>query len=66
MDVKVPTTIPIGDTATYDSEDKVIAAAPHGGWREEHRWVEANFSMTLTVDKHGKPTPVAEFPVRRR
>jgi hypothetical protein len=60
MDVKVSYHHPDWDTATYDSEDKVLL--PHHTVEgEKNIDVEANFSMTLTVDKHGKPTSVAEF-----
>ena len=60
MDAKVSYHHPDWDTATYDSEDKVLL--PHHTVEgEKNIDVEANFSMTLTVDKHGKPTSVAEF-----
>jgi hypothetical protein len=51
---------PDWDTATYDSEDKVLL--PHhtvSGEKDVN--VEINFSMTLKVDASGKPKSVAKF-----
>jgi hypothetical protein len=60
MDVKVSYHHPDWDTATYDSEDKVLL--PHHTVEgEKNIDVEADFSMTLKVDEHGKPTSIAEF-----
>lgn len=60
MDVKVSYHHPDWDTATYDSEDKVLL--PHHTVEgEKNIDVEANFYMTLKVDQHGKPTSIAEF-----
>jgi hypothetical protein len=60
MDVKVSYHHPDWDTATYDSEDKVLL--PHHTVEgEKDIEVEADFSMTLKVDGHGKPTSIAEF-----
>ena len=51
---------PDWDTATYDSEDKVLL--PHHTVEgEKNIDVEADFSMTLKVDRHGKPKSIAEF-----
>jgi hypothetical protein len=60
MDVKVSYHHPDWDTATYDSEDKVLL--PHHTVESEKNIdVEADFNMTLKVDQHGKPTSIAEF-----
>jgi hypothetical protein len=60
MDVQVSYHHPDWDTATYDSEDKVLL--PHHTVEgEKNIDVEANFYMTLKVDQHGKPTSIAEF-----
>ena len=60
MDVKVFYHHPDWDTATYDSEDKVLL--PHHTVEgEKNIDVEADFNMTLKVDQHGKPTSIAEF-----
>jgi len=60
MDVKVSYHHPDWDTATYDSEDKLLL--PHHTVEgEKNIDVEADFSMTLKVDQHGKPTSIAEF-----
>jgi hypothetical protein len=60
MDVKVSYHHPDWDTATYDSEDKVLL--PHHTVEGETNIdVEADFNMTLKVDQHGKPTSIAEF-----
>jgi hypothetical protein len=60
MDVKVSYHHPDWDTATYDSEDKVLL--PHHTVEgEKNIDVEADFSMTLKVDRHGKPKSIAEF-----
>jgi hypothetical protein len=60
MDVKVSYHHPDWDTATYDSEDKVLL--PHHTVEgEKNIDVEADFNMTLKVDQHGKPTSIAEF-----
>ncbi|UEM08432.1 PIN domain-containing protein [Bradyrhizobium barranii subsp. barranii] len=60
MDVKVSYHHPDWDTATYDSEDKVLL--PHHTVEgEKNIQVEADFSMTLKVDGHGKPASIAEF-----
>jgi len=60
MDVKVSYHHPDWDTATYDSEDKVLL--PHhtvGG--EKNIDVDAGFNMMLKVDPHGKPTSISKF-----
>ncbi len=44
----------------YDSEDKVLIPHHHVAG-EENVDVEANFTMTLNVDKNGKPAKIAEF-----
>jgi hypothetical protein len=60
MDVKVSYHHPDWDSATYDSEDKVLL--PHHTVEgEKNIDVEADFNMTLKVDQHGKPTSIAEF-----
>jgi hypothetical protein len=60
MDVKVSYHHPDWDTATYDSEDRVLI--PHHTMEgEKNIDVEADFSMTLKVDQHGKPNSIAEF-----
>ncbi|MGZ9111652.1 MAG: PIN domain-containing protein [Rhodoplanes sp.] len=60
MDVKVSYHHPDWDTATYDSEDKVLI--PHHTVEGEKTIdVEAAFNMILTVDEHDKPTSIAEF-----
>ncbi len=60
MDVNVSYHHPDWDTATYDSEDKVLL--PHHTVEgEKNIDVEADFNMTLKVDQHGKPTSIAEF-----
>jgi hypothetical protein len=60
MEVKVSYHHPDWDTATYDSEDGILL--PHHTVEgEKDVEVEADFNMTLKVDKNGKPTSVAEF-----
>jgi pterin-4a-carbinolamine dehydratase len=60
MDVKVSYHHPDWDTATYDSEDKVLL--PHHTVEgEKNIDVEADCNMILKVDQHGKPTSIAEF-----
>ena len=60
MDVSVSYHHPDWDTATWDSEDKV--ALPHRDVAgEKNVDVEADFSMTLKVDRLGKPISIAEF-----
>jgi hypothetical protein len=60
MDVKVSYHHPDRDTATYDSQDKVLLPY-HTVEGDKNIDVEADFSMTLKVDEHGKPTSIAEF-----
>jgi hypothetical protein len=58
MDVKVSFHHPDWDSATYDSEDKVLI--PHDTVEgEKNIDVEADFNRTLKVDRHGKPTSIA-------
>ncbi len=60
MEVHVSYHHPDWDTATYDSEDKVLF--PHHTVEGETDVdIEANFSMTLKVDPKGKPTSIAQF-----
>ena len=60
MGVNVSYHHPDWDTATYDSEDKVLI--PHHTVEgEKDISIEAEFNMTLQVDQTGKPTSVAEF-----
>jgi PIN domain len=60
MDVKISYHHPDWDSATYDSEDKVLI--PHHTVEgQKNVEVEADFSMTLKVDQHGKPTSIANF-----
>jgi hypothetical protein len=60
MSVRVSFHHPDWDTATYDSEDKVLL--PHHTIEGEKSVdVEANFNMTLKVDSKGKPIAIAEF-----
>ena len=60
MNVDVSYNHPDWDNATYDSEDKVLIPHHHVAG-EEKVDVEANFTMTLNVDKNGKPAKIAEF-----
>jgi len=51
---------PDWDTASYDSEDKVLI--PHHHVNGEKRVdIETDFTMTLNVDRNGKPAKIAEF-----
>jgi hypothetical protein len=60
MEVHVAYHHPDWDTATYDSEDKVLLPH-HSVCGDKNVDVDADFSMTLKVDQHGKPTSIAEF-----
>jgi len=60
MDVKISYHHPDWDSATYDSEDKVLIPH-HIAEGEKNIDVEANFNMMLKVDQHGKPTSIAGF-----
>lgn len=60
MDVKISYHHPDWDTATYDSEDKVLL--PHRTVEDEKEVsMEADFTMTLNVDQHGKPNTISKF-----
>jgi pterin-4a-carbinolamine dehydratase len=60
MDVEVSYHHPDWDSATYDSEDKVLL--PHHTVEGEKSVdVGADFNMTLKVNEHGKPSSIAEF-----
>jgi PIN domain len=60
MNVDVSYNHPDWDSATYDSEDKILIPHHHVTG-EENVDIEANFTMTLNVDKNGKPEKIAEF-----
>lgn len=60
MNVDVSYSHPDWDSATYDSEDK-ISIPHHHVAGEGNVDIEANFTMTLNVDKGGKPAKIAEF-----
>jgi hypothetical protein len=60
MEVDVSYSHPDWDTASYDSEDKVLI--PHHHVNGEKRVdIETDFTMTLNVDRNGKPAKIAEF-----
>ena len=60
MDVKVSFHHPDWDTAVYDSEDKVLLPL-HTVEGEKNIHVEADFTMTLKVNRYDKPTSISEF-----
>jgi hypothetical protein len=51
---------PDWDTATYDSEDKVLLPHHHISGKKEVT-IEADFTMLIEADKNGKPTKIKEF-----
>jgi hypothetical protein len=60
MNVGISYNHPDWDSATYDSEDKVLIPHHHVT-AEKSIWIEANFTMTLKVDARGRPTKIADF-----
>ena len=60
MNVNVSYNHPDWDSATYDSEDKILIPHHHVVG-EDNVDIEASFTMTLNVDKNGKPAKIAEF-----
>jgi hypothetical protein len=60
MQVVVSFNHPDWDTASYDSEDKVLIPHHHVSGEKTVN-IEADFTMTLNVDKKGKPAKIGEF-----
>jgi PIN domain len=60
MEVHVSYNHPDWDSATHDSEDKVLIPH-HNVDGEKDVDIDANFTMTLNVDAKGKPEKIAEF-----
>ena len=59
-EVNVSYNHPDWDSATYDSEDKVLLPHHHISGEKEVT-IEANFTMLIELDKSGKPTKINEF-----